>query len=229
MSILTDSRETAITWIPKYLTDVKSNSLRWRHNDHAGVSNHQPHGCLLNRLFRRKSKKTSKPRVTGLCAGNSSGTVEFPAQRPVTRSFDVFFDLRLNKRLSKQPWSWWFETPAWSLWRHRNDSVIISTFSRATYWYSQAKMFNVRSFVPILRTNGICFYFCWALRLDSLIKLQSCLYMHFIERNVVVLRTHLVSYDVCAKLGNEIIQSTTSQYGPQQSTTKCKVCLFLGT
>ena len=39
----------------------------------------------------------------------------------VTRSFDVFFDLRLNKRLSKQPWGWWFETPAWSLWRHRND------------------------------------------------------------------------------------------------------------
>ena len=55
-------------------------SLRWRHNDHAGVSNHQPHGCLLNRLFRRNSKKTSKLRVTGLCAGNSPGTGEFPAQ-----------------------------------------------------------------------------------------------------------------------------------------------------
>ena len=46
-------------------------SLRWRHNDHAGVSNHQPHGCLLNRLFWHWSKKTSKLRVTGLCAGNS--------------------------------------------------------------------------------------------------------------------------------------------------------------
>ena len=57
-----------------------SSPLRWRHNDHAGVSNHQPHGCLLNRLFRRKSKKTSKLRVTGLCAGNSPGTGEFPAQ-----------------------------------------------------------------------------------------------------------------------------------------------------
>ena len=55
-------------------------TLRWRHNEHAGVSNHQPHGCLLNRLFRRKSKKTSKLRVTGLCAGNSPGTGEFPAQ-----------------------------------------------------------------------------------------------------------------------------------------------------
>ena len=45
---------------------------------------------------------------------------EFPSQRPVTRSFDVFFHLRLNKWLSKQPWGWWFETPACSLWRHRN-------------------------------------------------------------------------------------------------------------
>ena len=57
-----------------------SGALRWRHNDHAGVSNHQPPGCLLNRLFRRKSKKTSKLRVTGLCAGNSPGTGEFSAQ-----------------------------------------------------------------------------------------------------------------------------------------------------
>ena len=55
-------------------------ALRWRHNDHAGVSNHQPRDCLLNRLFRRRSKKTSKLRVTGLCAGNSPGAGEFPAQ-----------------------------------------------------------------------------------------------------------------------------------------------------
>ena len=55
-----------------------------------------------------------------ICAGNSPVPGEFTAQRPVTRSFDVFFDLRLNKRLSKHPWGWWFETPAWSLWRHRN-------------------------------------------------------------------------------------------------------------
>ena len=48
-------------------------SLHWRHNDHDGVSNHQPHGCLHNRLLRRKSKKTSKLRVTGLCVWNSPG------------------------------------------------------------------------------------------------------------------------------------------------------------
>ena len=55
-------------------------SLRWRHNGCDSVSNHQPRHCLLNRLFRRRSKKTSKLRVTGLCAVNSLGTGEFPAQ-----------------------------------------------------------------------------------------------------------------------------------------------------
>ena len=48
--------------------------------------------------------------LLALCAGNSPVTGEFPPQRPVTRSFDVFFDLLLNKRLSKQSWGWWFET-----------------------------------------------------------------------------------------------------------------------
>ena len=55
-------------------------SLRWRQNGRDSVSNHQPHDCLLNRLFRRRSKKTSKLYVTGLCAGNSPGTGELPAQ-----------------------------------------------------------------------------------------------------------------------------------------------------
>ena len=55
--------------------------LKWRHNERDGASNHQPHDCLLNRLFRRRSKKTSWLRVTGLYAGNSQVTGEFPAQR----------------------------------------------------------------------------------------------------------------------------------------------------
>ena len=55
-------------------------TLQWCHNGCDSVSNHQPHNCLLNRLFRRRSKKTSKLRVTGLCAGNSPVTGEFPAQ-----------------------------------------------------------------------------------------------------------------------------------------------------
>ena len=58
--------------------------------------------------------------LLALCGGNSLFTVESPSQRPVMRSFDVFFDLRLNNRLSKQSWGWWFETPWRSLWRHCN-------------------------------------------------------------------------------------------------------------
>ena len=58
--------------------------------------------------------------LLALCAGNSPVSGEFPSQRPVVRSFDVFFDLRLNKRLSKLSWGWWFETTSHSLWRHCN-------------------------------------------------------------------------------------------------------------
>ena len=190
--------------------------FHWRHDGHHSVSNHQPHDCLLNRLFRRRSKKISKLSVTGLCAGKSSETGEFPAQMasnaenvsiwwrhhvrwiyllwnwnvtgycdslsttkiqspflvvnsitvaglawwrhqmktfsslltfcagnspvpgefpsqmPVTQSFGVFFDLRLNIRLSKQSWGWRFETLSCPLWRHNNgDSMSQGVCSHA--------------------------------------------------------------------------------------------------
>ena len=72
--------------------------LHWRHND---VSNHQPHGCLLNRLSRRRSKKTSKLLVTGLCAGNSPGPVNSPHKRPVTRKMFPFDDVIMTASLLK--------------------------------------------------------------------------------------------------------------------------------
>ena len=56
-------------------------TLQWRHNARDGVSNQQPYDCLLNHLFRRRSKKTPRLRVTDHCAGNLPGTGEFPAQR----------------------------------------------------------------------------------------------------------------------------------------------------
>ena len=62
--------------------------------------------------------------LLAICAENSPVPGEFPAQRPVTRSFDVFSELRLNKRLSKQSWGWWFETLSCSLWRYRNDRKL---------------------------------------------------------------------------------------------------------
>ena len=73
--------------------------------------------------------------LLAICAGNSPVHGEFPTQRPVTRSFDVFFDLRLNKRLSKQSRGWWFETLSRPLWRHRNALMAQSTengFPRCT-------------------------------------------------------------------------------------------------
>ena len=70
-------------------------------------------------------------RVTGPLCGEFTGPGEFPTQRPVSRSFDVFFDLRLNKRLSKQPWGWWFETPSCHydvivMWWNCNVGVTVS-------------------------------------------------------------------------------------------------------
>ena len=62
-----------------------------------------------------------------LCAGNSPETGEFPTQRPGTRSFDVFFYLRLNKRLSKQWRRWWYHMPSRSLWRHCNAKCWFKT------------------------------------------------------------------------------------------------------
>ena len=86
---------------------------------------YHPH---INRVSIESTMMTSSNgnifRVTGLCVGNSPVTGEFPTRRPVTRSFGAFFDLRLNKRLSKQSWGWWFETPSCALWRHFNDAIL---------------------------------------------------------------------------------------------------------
>ena len=66
---------------PTAVANMLTFPLQWRHNDRDGVSNHQPRDCLLNRLFKAQIKETSRLRVTGLCAGNSPVTGEFPAQK----------------------------------------------------------------------------------------------------------------------------------------------------
>ena len=85
-----------------------------------------------------------------ICAGNSPVTGEFPSQRPVKLSFDVFFDLRLNKRLSKQWWGWWFETLSRPVWRHcyvwydstSLDHSVVTCSNEVNYidslWHSDA-------------------------------------------------------------------------------------------
>ena len=79
-----------------YSDDTWAATLHWRHNDHDGVSNHEPYGCLLNRLFGRRSKKAWKLRVTGLCVGNSPGPVNSPHKGPVTRKMFSFDDVIMN-------------------------------------------------------------------------------------------------------------------------------------
>ena len=78
-------------------------------------------------------------RVTGPLCGEFTGPGEFPTQRPVTRSFDVSFDLRLNKRLSEQPWGWWFETLSWSLWRQCN--VNTSNTNSFPFWQNRMQFY----------------------------------------------------------------------------------------
>ena len=73
-----------------------------------GVPEQSKHENTYKSWWRHQMETFSA--LLAICAGNSPVTGEFPAQRPVTRSFDVFFDLRLNKQLSTQSWGWWFET-----------------------------------------------------------------------------------------------------------------------
>ena len=77
--------------------------------------------------------------LLGHCAKNSAVTGEFPSQRPVIRSFDIFFDVRLYKRLSKQSRRQWFEAPSHPLWRrckwlHLYDSLSVSEIQRGCRW-----------------------------------------------------------------------------------------------
>ena len=83
-----------------------------------GRGSHCSYTLITDAWWRHEMETFSA--LLAICAGNSPVPGEFPTQRPVTRSFDVFFDLRLNKRLSKQSWGWWLVTPSRPLWRHRN-------------------------------------------------------------------------------------------------------------
>ena len=76
-----------------FITFRTGRVLQWCHNGRDGISNHQRHNCLLNRLFGGRSKKTSKFRVTSLCVGDSPVTGEFPAHRASKRKMFPFDDV----------------------------------------------------------------------------------------------------------------------------------------
>ena len=87
--------------------------------------------------------------LLAICARNSPVSGEFPAQRPVARSFNVLFDLCLIKHSP----GWWFETPLWSLWRHRNAActfTVMNTLQCVAPLLSQSGSFNVWNALKIL-------------------------------------------------------------------------------
>ena len=108
--------------------------------------------------------------LLALCAGNSPVIGEFPTQRPVTRSFGVFFDLRLHIWLSRPSWGWWFEKPSCSLWRHCNAIILIKQYIAGwypDYWITrgQSRLTPTRMFVLtqtfVERLVGFENYFPW--------------------------------------------------------------------
>ena len=105
-------------------------------------------------------------RVTGPLCGEFTGPGEFPTQRPVTRSFDIYFDLRPNKRLSKQYRGWWFETQPPPLWRHRNGesttSQCLDTICSALMKYTHAHPNRLLQYIPRnMHTVLLCFALLW--------------------------------------------------------------------
>ena len=128
--------------------------------------------------------------LLAICAGNSAIPSEFPTQRPVTRSFDVFLDLRLYKRLSKQSRGWWFETLSRPLWRHCNvmyftacrpfGGMILITccleFVMITSWHwklsASLALYEGNPGSPVdYLTKG---QWCGALMVSSLLASPSC-------------------------------------------------------
>ena len=95
------SNGTVLPMMATQLGQFYHKSLPWRHNERSGISNHQRLDCLLNILLRRRSKKTSKLCVTGLCEGNSLVTVAYRHKRPVTRKIFPFDDIIMSLQSSR--------------------------------------------------------------------------------------------------------------------------------
>ena len=93
--------------------------------------------------------------LLAICAWNSPAIGEFPAQRLVTQSFDIFFDLRLNTRLSERWWGWWFETPSCPLWRHCNDRLITINWLQIAFWsvVSMMIIYTIKLWVLIYKVH----------------------------------------------------------------------------
>ena len=139
-------------------------------------------GCLDMFPWWRHQMETFSA-LLAICAGNSPVPGEFPTQRPVTRSFDVFFDLCLNKRLSKQSWGWWFETLSHPLWRHSNAlcgcSMVCGLLKRQGQRLPLAILYGVFAWQPVAEGQ----YFLWH-------QQQPCIIEQFSHRHELDLRVY---------------------------------------
>ena len=151
-------------------------SLQGRHNGWAGVSNHQPHDCLLNCLFRRRVKKISKLRVIGLCAGNLLVTSEFPTQRA-------------SDAESVSIW-----------WRHHGP--FTQNFGRRGYWpdeVHQSTFSSISFMMYSLAKTSICYQYMPSLTS----KRRTCPLILQTQRNLIFQWTGIDRYqaipsDKCA-------------------------------
>ena len=100
----------------------------------------------LNTWWRHQAETFS-----AICAGHSPVPGEFPTQRPVMQNFDIFFDLRLNERLSKQSWGWWLEMPSRPLWRHNYEYMMYSALMAKIKHQSDASV----NWISIGSSNGL--------------------------------------------------------------------------
>ena len=123
--------------------------------------------CIDNSSWWRHQMETFSA-LLAICAGNSPVPGEFPTQRPVTRSFDVYFDLRPNKWLSKQSWGWWFETLSCSLWRHRNGCTIIGWRTRSN---NRERITQLKTELIIACYPSILFYLFYE---RHILKVNEC-------------------------------------------------------
>ena len=129
---------------------------------------------ISSHVFMMTSSKGNIFRVTGPLCGEFTGPGEFPTQRPVTRSFDVFFDLRLNKRLSKQSWGWWFEMLSCPLWRHCNVKVLIRHIMPISCAYVYVLLYVYFDYVWVRDRETLCPWARARARVRACVCLHAC-------------------------------------------------------
>ena len=129
--------------------------------------------------------------LLSICAGNSPVIGEFPAQRPVTLGFDVFFDMRLNNRPSKQSWSWWFETQSRPLWRHCNVPALKW---QCWAWPMTMHEYSNSWFMCSLKLSKLFFVLwrlleikkCWTSHYDAVLFLWGFFVLFILENSISI-------------------------------------------